>query len=100
MGCISTMSELSHNNVIRDNSFAAIALATIVLGYVIFSRNARKGEPISNLPGPERAFLLGNVKNFPTKAWSDTFKRWREQMGTFSSRKLPLWIHKFSPKLP
>jgi hypothetical protein len=75
------MSEIFHNNVIRDNSFAAIALATIIVGYyVTSSRNARRGEPISNLPGPERAFLLGNVKNFPTKAWSDTFKGWREQM--------------------
>ncbi|PVF95233.1 cytochrome P450 [Serendipita vermifera] len=53
------------------------------------SRNRSKGAPLSDLPGPERVFLLGNLKNFPRGSWVTTFAKWREQLGDIVYLKLP-----------
>lgn len=70
---------------------AAIALVSIVMGYYYMSRpkKSNPGVPISDFPGPKRIFLLGNALNFPKTGWSDTFNKWREEMGDVAYLELP-----------
>jgi hypothetical protein len=76
------MSDFLHKNVTREGSLAALTIAGILLGYYIIRPTSNiKGAPIDDLPGPKRSFLLGNVKNFPRTAWSDTFTAWKETIG-------------------
>jgi hypothetical protein len=77
------MSEFLQHDLIRNNSFAAVtALVGILLsGYFLTrSKKNHQGAPITDLPGPWRVPVLGNI-NFPTSAWSETFNKWREEMG-------------------
>ncbi|PVF95234.1 cytochrome P450 [Serendipita vermifera] len=72
-------------------TLAAVALVSIVLGYYYVSRpnNHNSGASIRDFPGPKRTFLLGNTFNFPRTAWSDTFNKWREEMGDVAYLELP-----------
>jgi hypothetical protein len=77
------MLEVLNNDAVRNSTFIATALVGLFAAYMYTagSSNRGKGTPISDLPGPKRMFILGNVRNFPRKAWSATFASWREQMG-------------------
>ncbi|PVF95240.1 cytochrome P450 [Serendipita vermifera] len=86
------MFEVLQGNLGRDNSLAAItALVGLAVGYYYIGgrKNGKNPMPISGIPGPERTFLIGNVLNFPTTAWGETFLEWREKIGNTIYVKLP-----------
>jgi hypothetical protein len=77
------MSGVLQSGLIRDQPLAAAtAIVGILLSgyYLTRSKKSHPGAPITDLPGPWRVPVLGNV-NFPTSGWSDTFNKWREEMG-------------------
>ncbi|PVF95243.1 cytochrome P450 [Serendipita vermifera] len=76
------MSALLQDDLIRNGSLAALGLAGLLATYYISRpKNGSKVAPIDELPGPERAFLLGNLKNFPKKDRSTTFTAWQKEFG-------------------
>ncbi|PVF95239.1 cytochrome P450 [Serendipita vermifera] len=84
------MEEFWHKHATRDRSLAFLAFSGILLGYyIIRPTNSNKVAPITDLPGPKRSFLLGNVKDFPRKAWSETFTAWQKEIGDVIYLKLP-----------
>ncbi|PVF95231.1 cytochrome P450 [Serendipita vermifera] len=67
---------------IRNGAAVALAVTSAVAAfYVATSRQSSKGSSLRSLPGPKRAFLIGNMKNFPRKSWTDTFTKWWDDMG-------------------
>jgi hypothetical protein len=73
-----------YDSLSHKNSLAAVAaLVGLAIGYYYRtkSKHSKKGIPIGNLPGPKKTFLIGNLINFPTTAWCDTFNQWREELG-------------------
>ncbi|PVF95235.1 cytochrome P450 [Serendipita vermifera] len=87
------MSGLLQSDLIRDHTggVAAVVLASIVVGYYYMTRtrNHNLGASIRSFPGPKRTPLLGNALNFPRTAWSDTFNKWREDMGDIAYLEFP-----------
>jgi hypothetical protein len=69
-------------DLLDNRSLAAVAFGTILVTYYISRpKKDSKGAPISDLPGPKRSLLLGNLKNFPKKERSAAFNAWREEFG-------------------
>jgi hypothetical protein len=67
----------------RDNSLVVVtALVGVLLSGYFWTRSKKshQGIPITDLPGPWRVPIFGNI-NFPTSGWSDTFNKWRAEMG-------------------
>lgn len=71
-----------------------VAASTVILGTILAyiaskspSRRARK-QGAKLPPGPERAYLIGNLKNFPKTRWYEHFSEWQKEYGGFSCRKL------------
>ncbi|CAG8737488.1 1386_t:CDS:2, partial [Acaulospora colombiana] len=85
------MLEVLNGNLVHDGSLVAVTLAGLFLGYYYLagSRNSSKGASLDDLPGPERHFLLGNLKNFPRGSWTPVFAEWREKFGDVIYLKLP-----------
>jgi hypothetical protein len=77
-------------DLIRNGAAVALAVTGAVAAYyVASSTKSSKGSSLRDLPGPKRSFLIGNMKNFPRKAWTDTFTKWWDEMGECS---LPPWF--------
>lgn len=69
----STGQIVSGGLILFGTAFVYLALRTPA------ARARRAGAQLP--PGPRRAFLIGNLFNFPRKRWYETFTKWRDEFG-------------------
>jgi hypothetical protein len=76
------MSELLQGDLVRNGSLATIGLAGLLVTYYISRpKNRVNGAPISDFPGPEKKFIVGDLKNLPSTNRSATFTKWQREYG-------------------
>ena len=76
------LEDLSTTRVIVGGATAIVGVFAVYLSTNTPSAKAKRVGAVLP-PGPKRAFLVGNLFNFPKNKWYESFSSWAEEHGIY-----------------